>query len=155
MTGYWYIEGADGRHFCWSKELSVTCPVGSKEELGDVLAAACSVVGIDPAYMLRRLKHNGYRKRVDGRLTDRCETCNHKLERLGYRCWIERPYTDEELQASGDLRATVRLNQALGSAGMKTVKVFYVDTKREAQQWAREEAALARKIKEEETANAQ
>ena len=28
MPGYWYIEGADGRHYCYAKEPTFVCPMG-------------------------------------------------------------------------------------------------------------------------------
>jgi hypothetical protein len=28
MAGYWYIEGADGRHYCYAKDPTYVCPMG-------------------------------------------------------------------------------------------------------------------------------
>lgn len=136
---YWMIHGADGKDYCWAKEPSYRCPIGSAERLGDILAAACEVIGIDPAWLLRRMKHSPYRKRVNGRLTDRCETCGHKLERLGFWCSIRTH--DHEQSVAGFAMANIE-------------KQFYVDTKREAERWARDEVALTHKIKEEEEGHA-
>lgn len=150
LGGYWYIEGADGRHYCYAKEPSFVCPIGSADRLGDLFDTACEEAGISKEWMLRRLRHNGYRARVNDRLTDRCESCGHKLDRLGFRCWIEEPYTREDLRDSS-VRVTVQLNKTLsGNTPFKTVKSFHLDTKREAQRWAREEVALTKAIKEEE-----
>lgn len=133
----WYIRGADGKDYCWAKEPSYRCPIGSAERLGDILEAAAEELGVGREWLLRKIKHAGRRARVDGRLTDRCAECGHKLERLGFHCSI-RVHDDEQTVA--------------GFTMAKMEKQFYLDTKREAERWAREEVRLTHSIKEEQDA---
>jgi hypothetical protein len=141
---YWYIEGADGRHYCYSKEASYRCPIGAGGEPpkdGSGLTAAeresriqraAVVVGVSKEFLMRKLGHSGHRARVDGRLTEHCEACGHRLERLGFRYWIESDKPQEGLSET-----TRRLNRAMGGSGFTMVEgPWYADTKKDAQAWA-------------------
>jgi hypothetical protein len=129
---YWYIEGGDGRHYCYAKELSVECPIGSMERLGDTLTIAAEEVGIDPAFMLRKLQHSAQRRRDDGKLTMLCSGCGHKLTSLGFRYWIE---GDPPREGTAMIGRAVSL--ALGGSGFVMVEgPWYATTKKDAQAWA-------------------
>lgn len=135
LGSYWYIEGADGRHYCYAKDLSVECPVGSMGRLGDILELAAAEVGIDEAFMLRKLQHSAGRKRENGKLTDLCDACGHKLTRLGFRYWIEGPPPKD---ADGMALVGRTINLAMGGSGFTIVEgPWYAKTKKAAQAWAR------------------
>lgn len=140
MRGYWYIEGDDGRHYCYSKEPTYECPVGGMRSLGDILELAAGEVGIDPKFMLRRLQHSAGRARVEGRLTDVCLGCGHKLDRLGFRYWIEGEPTEDEDTSSSRIAARLGLGD-----GFVTVEgPWYAKTKKDAQAWARQRVAATK-----------
>jgi hypothetical protein len=131
LGGYWYRPGRDGRRYCYAKETSWRCPVGSAERLGDVLELAAQEVGIDPAYLLARLRHSASRARVDGKLGDTCAACGHRLERLGFRYWIEAKSDD----------GIAELERRFGGDGFRQVEgSWYAQTKRDAQAWAAQRA---------------
>lgn len=137
MRGYWYIEGADGRHYCWSKEPSFSCPIGTAERLGDLFEQACAHADISPAWMLRRLQHNGgrFRDEKTGRWVAQCDSCGHKLDRLGFRYWIEGPPPADD--GLGALNAALN-KTLLGGSGFTTVEgPWYAPTKKDAEAWAR------------------
>jgi hypothetical protein len=116
--------------------------------------AAADALGVDPKKLLGMLtaahRRNGLgvRARVDGRLTDRCDVCGARMERKGYMAAVWEPTPEEEL---GDSRSTVELNRHLnpGYVHMRPVKVVYLDTRREAKQWAYDEYATAKAVVEE------
>jgi hypothetical protein len=80
------------------------------------------------------------RARIDGRLTDTCSACGHKLTRKGFRYWIEaKPHVPN---------ARARIAQRLGYGEYEQVEgSWYAETKRDAQTWAqgRAKEASARK----------
>jgi hypothetical protein len=121
----------------------------------DEAKAAADLLGVDPLKLTRMLarSHNSNhgRERVNGKLTDRCKACGAKMERLGFRVWIERPKTEEELTAQD--RTSSHVAERLGFSGERTVTVrsAYTDTKREAKQWCLDERATAQAVAEEET----
>lgn len=129
MTGYWYIEGPDGRRYCWRKEPSYRCPIASATRLDDALETAALRVGIDSAWLLRKIAgHAPSRRRIEGKLTDICDVCGHRLVRLGFRYWIE---------AQGGESTNARLAAILGGDGYSQVEgPWYAKTKRDAQAWA-------------------
>lgn len=169
MFTYRYYEGKDGRHYCYAKEPTFRCPMGepteyvvpapegSETEGAHVLkdgtkaavTAAAETLGIgalELGMMLKRAHQSGRggRKRVGGKLTDTCDACGHKLDRLGYRGWVEREPTAEEADNSSD-----RINARLFGGGprWRTDESHYFDTKKEVMEWAREEAKLERVVR--------
>ena len=151
MPGYWYIEGADGRHYCYAKEPTFVCPMGEPVEYDrpegsedseptarltvEAIVPAASQLGMDPlrlAKLIRSAHHRAGagRARVDGRLTDMCAACGHKLQRQGFRYWIEaKPLTTD---------SRTRIAQRLGFSEYQQVEgSWYATTKRDAQTWAR------------------
>lgn len=179
--GTWYMEAPDGRRFNWSKAPSFECPmalvrydvidIGTGEVKATVerrpeeavgvtfrrhvspeLAAAAETLAVFPLKLagalarLHRSPGGGERERVDGKPTDRCAGCGHKMRRLGFHCWVDEPYPEGEEDVSK------RVAQRLGfGPPRKTTRSFYVDTKREAEAWARDELAAARAVAAEET----
>lgn len=160
---YWYVDGKDGRHYCWSKQPTFVCPLADpvvyvKHEDGESghhelrddaieIQAGAALLKIDPVKFGRIMRSahqrvSSVRERDDaGKLTDRCAACGHQLDRLGFRAWIEREPTAEEADTASN-----RINSRLFGAGPRwlTVESFYCETKKEAQAWARDEAAVER-----------
>lgn len=163
---YRYYEGKDGRHYCYAKDPTFVCPLAEPTEyvvpageasetegehrikLGHLglLTAAAGVLGVgalELGMMLKRTHNSGRagRKRVDGKLTDTCGACGHKLDRLGFRGWVEREPTAEEADNASD-----RIGSRLFGAGprWRNDETHYFDTKKEVMEWAREEAKLER-----------
>lgn len=134
---YWYIEGADGRHYCYAKDASYECPVGAGE-MDDILRDATNAIGFDEElfnYLVRRWHHSAHRRRIDGKLTDLCESCGHKLTRRGVRYWIEGPPPKD---GEGMARVSRQINLAMGGSGFTTVEgPWYAKTRKAAQEWAR------------------
>jgi hypothetical protein len=141
MGGYWYVPGNDGRRYCYAKEPTFVCPVGNVKLEGpddpepghyvvtETVEQAAMLLGVEPRFLTGKLRHSAERSRVDGRLTDACASCGHKLERLGYRIWVE-------AKAPKDGAAS-RINRRLGGDGFVTVEgSWYRGTKKEAQEWA-------------------
>lgn len=114
-------------------------------------------LGMDPDRLAGMIavahRRDSGRARIDGKLTDKCKVCGAKMERVGFHCWVERPYTEEELESSS-ARATVSLNAALGTQALKTIRNLYVDTKKEAREWAYDEFKTAKAAEEEQHAQA-
>lgn len=157
---YFYVEGVDGRHYCYAKTPTFTCPMAEpveyvpnangeggehrlKSGLVETFDEAASALSMGPVLLGKVLKTAHQRKgterlRVDDRLTDLCAVCGHRMERLGFRVWIEHLPTEEDTQS--------RIANRLGFSGWRTVDGShrYMDTKKEAQQWARDEAELVR-----------
>lgn len=154
-NGYWYMEGADGRHFCFAKEPTYTCPHAHFERTRvdeetveriptPAVKRAAEALGADPELLARGLErqHASFtygRRRVNGKLTDQCAVCGARMQRKGFRCWIEREPTDDE---RNDMNS--RVAGRLGFSNMRTERSFYVDTKREAREWAAEEVKVTR-----------
>lgn len=165
MYSYFYFEGTDGRHYCWAKTPTFVCPMaepveyipnGDGEEgyhqikLADLepLTSAAQLLGVDPlelGMMFKRAHSSGRggRKRVDGKVTDICSACGHRLERLGFRVWIERTPTDEEADTASN-----RVGARLFGSGPQWVtepgSTRYLDTKKEATTWAKDESEMVR-----------
>lgn len=162
---YWYIDGKDGRHYCYAKEPTFLCPMGEpteyvvpapegsetegahvlKDATKAAVTAAAEQLGMDPVLLGMIVKrghsHRHGRRRVDGRLTDQCVACGARMERKGFRVWIEALPTEEDAQS--------RIADRLGFSGYRPVpgSSFYLDTKKEAAQWARDEAKLERMVR--------
>ena len=151
MVGYWYIEGADGRRYCYAKEPTFVCPMGEPVEYDRVedsedreptarltvpaITPAAERLAMDPLLLAKLIRsahqrHGAGRARVDGRLTDTCAACGHKMVRHGFRYWIEaKPRTADP---------RTRIAQRLGFSEYQQVEgSWYARTKRDAQTWAR------------------
>ena len=157
MPGYWYIEGADGRRYCYAKDPTYLCPMGDpvvyerSEDSEDsepvprltldVMVPAAERLGMDQMLLAKvigsaHLRAGAGRARIDGRLTDICATCGHKLIRKGFRYWIEaKPRTAD---------SQTRIAQRLGFSDYRQVEgSWYANTKRDAQTWAQGRARHA------------
>jgi hypothetical protein len=60
------------------------------------------------------------------------------MERLGFRCWIERDKSPEEY-GTGD-----HITERLGGSPSHIGKVLYLDTKKEARAWALENSQVSK-----------
>ena len=88
MPGYWYIEGADGRHYCYAKEPTFVCPMGEPVEYDRVedsedreptarltvpaIMPAAEQLAMDALLLAKMIRsahrrHGAGRARVDGR----------------------------------------------------------------------------------------
>jgi hypothetical protein len=112
--------------------------------------AAAAALGADAVQLgkLIRSAHHRFgagRLRVDGKLTDRCGACGARMERLGFRCWVDAPHEATD--------SRTRIADRLGFEPPRDhVRTFYVDTKREAAAWARDEQRTAKAVAAEVTA---
>lgn len=162
----WYFEAPDGRRFNWNKAPTYICPnadpirveVDGDERIETItldravaIDAAARGLMMDPLKLARLIKrsHRSFsyqRERVNGKLTDRCECCGAKMDRLGFRCWVDRPKTEDELTSED--RTSSRVAERLGFDPGRRVVVhsFYADTKREADAWARDELRTAKAV---------
>lgn len=149
---YRYWEAADGRRFCYARDATYRCPVSSMTELDDGLRAAADALGVHPGKLVRLLAaphpHGARRERVDGQLTETCAHCGHRLQRDGFRVWVERPATEEEVRENAGLAISSRL----GYGARVTERVSWCDTKKEARTWAYDgyrqaQAALAEGVR--------
>jgi hypothetical protein len=128
---FYYLEAKSDNNlrFCWDSTPGYHCPVAqlTVDDLG--LIQAAQALGVTPGWLERRVKHNPVRERAaNGKLTETCVYCGHKLERLGFRCWVERRTTDP-----AKLRIMGRIG---GFMGEKIDGPWYRKTKKEAQDWA-------------------
>jgi hypothetical protein len=157
MSGYWYIGGADGRRYCFAKEPTFVCPMSEPvvfdrpEDGADrepvprltvpAITPAAEQLAMSPLLLanLIRSAHNrpgAGRARVDGRLTETCAACGHKLIRKGFRYWIEAK------PAAASSRT--RIARRLGFSEYEQVEgSWYAKTKRDARTWARGRADAA------------
>jgi hypothetical protein len=132
---YFYFRGADGRRYCWNKEPTYTCPIGAAERLGDILEMAAEEVGVKADWLLARIRHSPWRARVDGRLTENCETCGHRMRREGFRYWIE---AEPSKNATEDQRLAASIHHRLTGDGFVQVSgPWYASTRKGARAWAR------------------
>lgn len=138
--GYWYIDGADGRRYCYAKEPTYRCHVGAIERdpvapdagyvLTPAIVAAADKLEIDAQFLARKLRHSPERSRVNGKLTDDCNACGHRMERVGFRYWIEVVDTESRTPST-------QLTQMMGGTPTKTVEgPWFAKTKQAAKQWA-------------------
>lgn len=152
---YVYYEGADGRRYCWESEPTFRCPVGAierdpiAEDFGYVLTApiiaAADKLAIDPQFLAGKLKHSPERTRVDGRLTDDCNSCGHRMERLGYRYWI---MAKEAESAASEANRRVADRLGFNADGFVIVDgSWYAKTRKDAKAWAWNRVTLTRKQK--------
>jgi hypothetical protein len=157
---YSYYEAPDGRRFCFITHPTFLCPLATFERaedenrsrvLTDAVVAAAGVLGCDPADLARIIEGSHARagtsrkRTADGKLTADCGSCGARMERLGFRCFIEAPIPDGE-ETQGEQASRAIAGRLGFSAPMRTERSFYVDTKREAREWALDELRTAESI---------
>lgn len=110
---------------------------------------AAAVLGMDPVKLGAMIaqahsRRGRERLRVDGRLTDRCGCCGARMERKGFRVWIDEPVPEEEL-SSGQRTSAAISSRIFGGSGtqLRVIRERWLDTKKEARAWAYEEYRLA------------
>lgn len=140
----WYVE-AGVTHYNWSKEPTYRCPLADGEMISlATIEPAAAALGLSLERLARIITRahrggNGHRRRVDGKLTDECSSCGHKMKRLGYRAWIDEPIPASERTEGQAIGA------ALGhGAPRRTTRTTWHKTKREAEAWARHECKRAK-----------
>lgn len=167
---YHYYDGGDGRHYCYAAEATVRCqfdprgwpsisdpPPTVQAWLRETAAAAGDP---DPIRLLRRA-HAGSQA-VDPQSPTKCWACHGRLIKIGYSAWIEARLNDpihddavKTLEMESSLASTRAINERLGATHIRVSGSHrYFERKREAIQWAREEAELHRSIVKEEAATA-
>ena len=140
-----FYRGPSGRLFCYDSDPLSRCPmdqagvpVGDRParyaETVDVLDA----LGLDGARLLGAA-HRSARGPMDGNL---CACCGAEREKIGYRAWVYVPV------ALAESETTARVAGRLGF-DFATERSQIFATKREAIQWAREEARIDEAIAEE------
>lgn len=170
MSGYryWELKGdPEGRRFCYGTEPLFVCPFGRFERErvdGEVtrrlpgkaeayVVAISGVMGTTAEDVMRLLErgHSGvghHRRRVDGKLTDRCDGCGAKMIDHGFTAWVERDRTDDS--------AASRVAERMGMRGpSERLKVQPNLKRREARQWAYDEYMIARGALDEAKARAE
>jgi hypothetical protein len=90
------------------------------------------------------------RRDAGGKLTSTCDCCGSRMERMGFRVWIERPKTAAEMTDTDGVSAAIA--KRIGGDGVRTVTLrsFYLETKREATDWALDELRTAQSAAREE-----
>jgi hypothetical protein len=154
---HWYIDGAPGVRFCWLKEPTYVCRYAPGvadfrtvedrlREAAPELADVAGGLGIEIGRVMNRAHSGGRggRRRVNDKLTDRCDACGAKMRRLGFRAWREELKAPDET-TEGE-RARAAIGEAFGGDGLawRTTESHYMGTKREAEAWARENVAVSR-----------
>jgi hypothetical protein len=148
---YWIVNGGNGERFAWRKEPTYLCPHGYFERVreGDEVVSrvptaaveqAAAALGADVELLMRVMErvhasHSAGRRRVNGKLTGDCAICGARMIRKGFAHWKE--VASDDVIARG-------FGAALGFDGHVRGVTRYVDTKREAEAWARENAAVSR-----------
>ena len=138
---YRYLTGSDGRRYCFSVHTNYRCrnahetgrpeePARQREVIDAADALACIPEKLTE--ILSRAHGNlGARRRreSDGRLTEDCDVCGRRLERLGFAYFIA-------ARAPQDSSAR-RIAARLGASGYQRVEgPWHANTKRDARQWA-------------------
>jgi hypothetical protein len=144
---YLYYRGGDGAEFCYSTTKEWRCPYnvdGVKEE--DIpehiqhVIATIDGLGLDGRHLLRHRGGVTY----EGKTPGRCRYCGGKLEAQGWRAWKSVPDPEEYRQ---------RIADRLGlGAPTKIVESHLFGLRREAKEWARENARISKSIANEERA---
>lgn len=153
----WALTAPDGRRFLWNKAPTYLCPLADPVEYpgreggehvlrpatAPALEAAAAAIGGDALLLGRAIRlahqraHGTQRLRVNDRPTDLCAVCGARLERLGFRIWIDTPRDPTTVER--------QLAEHLGlDAPREVLFNSYADTKREAEAWARDELAGAK-----------
>lgn len=180
MLRYRYYAGSGGRIFCYHSDATLVCPyqqrLGTAEnEYPAAIAELRAVVeaaGLaNPPDVLRLMLHA---HRASGIKDDgTCDRCGARAEKLGYYAWAEEPWPDvnelrdenkrfAKLHGWSDEDAAARLSLELsnrsinirlnGPDALRHVPRSgrYWSVKREAIQWAREQAEIDRAAAREE-----
>lgn len=137
--GYWYVEGANGHRFNWSKTPTFVCPNAEGLDAPDGISP---VDGIDGRHLSDLVKHahrrsSAGRARVDGRLTEDCSVCGVNMNRLGFRAWETAPRDVDDSRS--------RVASRLGFSDDEVVgEPKWCRTKKQAEEWARSRAKKSR-----------
>lgn len=147
---YHYYAGADGAQFCYAAQPTYRCPLAEPSEEGagrpnesSQLVAAADALTVDPGKLAGVLKraHASYRagreRTEEGRLTDTCRVCGARMERVGFAAWHQAPDPVEYRQQIAKRLGYVAATRQVG-------RRRYFDRKREAMEWAHEEAKISR-----------
>lgn len=145
---YRYYAAPGGYEFAYASAPTFLCPHSDfawvdedadpadrewiPSEAARAVAVALGTTDQDACRMLRRAhaSHSHRRRRVDDKLTDRCDACGAKMRRKGFRAWAQRP-------RQNDGGTGQRIAERLGmSPPAEVVESVYVETKREARAWA-------------------
>jgi hypothetical protein len=127
---YRYIEGADGRHYCFTNEPVFACDANALLDDDERMEKMAAELGVRVGWLKGKLRHMSERARDDkNRLINRCVNCGSTLTRRGFRCWIEAPGDEHE--------ATTRINRRLGGDGFKMVEgPWFQPSRKAAKEWA-------------------
>lgn len=146
-----YYAGYAGRQYVYARDARIACPwdPGITPEELDAFRAKVAAAGLDVGgafdveRTLRRAHGSGVRR--DEKDPTRCARCGAELVKIGYPSWVEDRM--ERAIAEGYLNeATERINQRLGSTHVRVPASYRLwATKREAMNWAREEAEIDRR----------
>jgi hypothetical protein len=137
---YHFYAGAGGERFCYAAAATYRCPVGSEDEPKLLAASAAALLHCDAAKLakiLEKAHHVSIRERDEsGKLTETCRACGARLERVGFAAWQEHDRDD----AVGE-RIASRLG--FGPPSEQVGARRYFERKRDAMEWAREEAKIS------------
>jgi predicted pyridoxine 5'-phosphate oxidase superfamily flavin-nucleotide-binding protein len=129
---YWEVGT---RHWEYATEPTSRCPLATAEtKSAPGMDAAAHALGVDPGKLARVIgtHHSGYGSREreeDGTLTDRCTTCGHKMDRLGFAVKITDVDPDQD-------SSRARINSRLFGGELRTPLAFkYLPTRKAAKEW--------------------
>jgi hypothetical protein len=149
-----YYSGAAGRCYFYASTASVTCPnatgpSSSRDEWEaehESLTSTFAELGLD-AYQAMSSAHRAG-SFADPDRPGFCRRCGARLASLGYRTWVEARLEDPALDISDFTRSA---NLALGGGWMVVPgSVRHWPKKKEAIEWAREEASIDKAAAREE-----
>ena len=160
-----YWDGPEGRRYCFTTEPLMECPnvPEPQREAGSgyvvtavakAVAAALSTTEQDACRVLRRAHSGsrGHRRRVDGKLTDRCDSCGAKMRNRGYFAYVEEPVPEEELTSLQRTSAALNARLSGNATQYRRIRDVQVDTRREAKAWAWDELKADKAIEAEKAA---
>lgn len=137
-----YFAGKAGARYCYAAHPTYRCPLAEPDV--DELAPVAPSLGADPerfAKLLQAAHRRGgeLRARVDGKLTEDCSVCGHRLERLGFRAWIDAPIPPARQTEAQRRNAAFARTFGGDPVQRETLRATWHATKREAIAWARHE----------------
>lgn len=150
-----YWTGPDDRHYAYNVDASYDCPVAKliafpsdADVLPQRLTDAAGALKMDPrrlAVMLRK-SSCGARDRDGAKLTERCVAHGVKMNRRGYRAFVDEPVPEAEWGRDPHMRSQVAINRRLSDPDYvprRVVEQAWLRTKREARLWAWERRQAA------------